>query len=362
MEFLRKSLVSLACFILFTSLACFGAILAIRQVVGQPAPIENALAQANAYNAVVTNFIQINKNTAAIGVPLTLPAAQTAVQKAFPESVVEPALNQIISASYAWAQGKTKTIIFRIDLTNAKNNLANYVQQTAEQQAAKLPTCTYNQLLTLSPESPLSVTCLPPDITSTEVGNEAKQALLTSSFLKNPVLTPSSLNIGNGYQLKLPETQSNSNKTTSLPNLYHRLIESLYASAITSLICILAIIWLHRNHLRGLGRAAATIGLAGFACLVDAMLIDAIPNWIKNSKYGSALNQQTSGSLGQVITKISTILADDLHRWLLDYGVTLFIVGLLAWGGITIWLHRKKQQAPLINTDMTAENTPIQTP
>jgi hypothetical protein len=345
MEFLRKSTIGLACLILFASTIFFGVARAFRQVVGQPAPLESALNQTNTYNTLVPNFIQSHEDDTTIGVPLTIPVVQVALQKAFPKSVVQPAVNQLISGTYAWAQGKTPTLTFHINLASAKTNLADYVQQAAEQQAAKLPVCSEDQLHTINPQiafqNPLSVTCLPPGISIATVGSYAQQAVLDSSFLQNPVVTPASLHLTSNNKLKLPAQQSQSSQTLSLPHIYHQLMESIYVSIALIATCIGTIIWLHRDHFKGMGRAGVIIGWAGLICVLDAVVAGEIPKWLTTH---NSLHQQTTGGFQQTIIKVVAVLAEDFHRWLLWYGVILLVVGLGVWLGILVW--RRKRQAP----------------
>jgi hypothetical protein len=346
MEFLRKSTISLACLILFGSAISLGVLMSAKQVIGQPQPLESALQQTNAYNALVTNFIQSHQADTTIGVPLTIPAIQTAIQKAFPPSVVEPAVNQLISGVYAWGQGKTTTLTFRIDLTDAKNNLADYVQQAAVQQAAKLPACTLSQLESINIQAelqnPSMVTCVPPGISNTVIADAAKQAILNGSFLKDPIITPTSLHITSDNQLKLPS--QGAQQSVSVPHIYRDLIHGLYIAFALLLVSLGAIIWLHRNHLRGLRRAGATIGWAGLACIIDAIIIGKIPSWLNfNKTLGNSSTQQITAPFQQTITKVATILAQAFHRWLLWYGVILFVVGMGTYIGIRVWQRRKQE-------------------
>lgn len=363
MGFFRKATIGLVCFVLFVSLNSFGAALATRQVIGQPGPVEQALAKANAYNAIVPGFIQGNHGSTALGLPLSLPVVQTALQEAFPQSVIQPAANQIISATYAWVQGKASTISFRINLSGARTNLANYVEQAAEQQAAQLPACSYSQLLSLPQtalQNPLAVDCLPPGVTSTELGILAKQSILDSDFLRDPVLTPSALEISDGYQIKLPNNPSESSGSTSLPKAYRWLTESLYASLILTILCVSAIILLHRDRRRGLGRAGVTVTLASLASLFDAFCTGEIPNWLKSSRLETS-STQLSGGLQQVITKTVSMLAEDIHHWLLWYGSILFIIGLCAWIVARILQNRAKQQRQHVpEATSTAGNNSVQ--
>jgi hypothetical protein len=344
MEFLRKSTISGACCVLFISLTFFGTALAARQVIGRPAPIESALRQTNAYSTVVTDFIESHQGNTTIGVPLTIPAVQTALLRAFPQSVVEPAINQLISGTYAWAQGKTTTLDFRIDLTGARINFANYIQEAAEQQAAKLPTCPDNQSPNpqLILQNPLAITCLPAQLSPTIVGNYARQAILSSSFLQDPVLTPANFHLVSSDQLKLPTQTAG---PWSPPHLYRQLMESIYVSVAVSIVCISLIIWLHRDRRKGLGRAGVTIGAAGITCIITAMITGEISRLLaSHDKVGSLVGQQITTVLQQTVTKVVTILAKDLHQWLLEYGIILTIVGAGTWVSMLIW-QRKQSKA-----------------
>jgi hypothetical protein len=354
MGLLRKSTISLAHLLLFTSLASFGVGLAILHTFGQPGPLERALGQTNIYSDIVTNFIQSHQDSTTIGIPLNIPAVQTAVQQALPNNVIEPAANQLISSVYSWMQGKTPNLAFQIDLTTARVNLANGIQQIAEQQAATLPTCSYSQLFAnpaLATQNPLAATCLPPGITPTIVGSDAKQVILASKFLKSP-LTPQTLGIANNNQLKLPVDK---NKSVSLPHLYHELIESLYGSLVVAIASAATMIWLYRDHLKGIRRVGGTLGWVGALCLVDAFITGEIPHWLKSVTVSSS-GQQVTDSLQQSITKVVTILVDEIHQWLLWYGIVLFVVGAGTWLGILLWQRKQKPSTPVAETPHTPEN------
>jgi hypothetical protein len=361
MEFLRKSAISVACFTLFASLVFFGTALAIRQVVGQPAPLENALDRTNIYSDIVTDFVQSHQDATTIGVPLTIPAIQTAIQEAFPKSVVQPAVNQFISGVYAWAQGKSSTPTFRIDLTSAKTNLANNVGTAVEQQANKLPVCTSSSEIStvaqLVHQNPLAISCIPPRISSATIGNYAKQVVLTSSFLQNPVLTPQSLHLTTGDTIKLPARTPKSTQTIAFPKLYRGLMDSLYASVGLSAICIGSVIWLHRDKVRGIGRVGVTLGWAGFACVADALIAGEIPKWLdaNTSKFTDSSGQQVSNILQEAVIRVLAILAKDFRRWLLAYGIIVFVIGVGTW--LEIVFLRHKEQKP--STPVVTNGAPV---
>lgn len=344
MGILRKSMIGLASFVLFTSLMSFGLGFAFWQVFGHPGPVESALDQADIYDGILANFVQSHQDNTTIGVPLTNGSVQTAVQKAFPKSVVEPAVNQAINGVYAWVQGKTATPTFSIDLSSAKANLADYVEQVATQQAATLPVCSNDQLFTelqQVQQNTLSITCRPAQLSSAAIGAYAKQQVLSSSFLNKP-LTPESLGLTTNGQLKVPSQQSKSTQTIAAPTLYQRLIQDLYASAAVAIICIGIIVWQHRDWLRGLRRAGGILGAAGVVCIVEAEAAGHVHTWLSSSKFNIS-GQQVADVLQRSIIKMIGILATDFHRWLLDYGVILFIVGIGTWIGMFI-LDRKKDK------------------
>ncbi len=356
-------MIGFASFVLFTTVISFGLGLATLNVLGQPKPVESALSQSDIYDAIIDNFIQSNQASSTIGVPLSLPAIQSAVKSALPKSVVEPVTNQVINSVYAWVQGKTTTPQFSIDLSSAKNSLATFVGQAATTQAAALPICTTSQLfneLTEITQNSLSITCRPSQVSSTTIGDYAKQEVLSSSFLNKPI-TPDSLGVTTNGQIKIPSSQNSKTQTIAAPTVYHRFVQDLYVSAVIAALCIAVIVWQHRDKLRGIRRAGGVIAVAGVVCIVEASLVGRIPSWLNSSKL-SFSGQVVSSSLQHSIIQTVGILATDFHTWLLNYGIIVFIVGIVTWVGILVLDHKKKEpETPQINTPKDDLSKPVTT-
>lgn len=289
---------------------------------GTPQPLKQALSNSGIYSSFTHNFVQDQVATDTSQIPLQQPEIQAAIQKAFPPTLLEQNSNKIIDGTYDWVQGRSDSPDFAVNLSDAKNNLANYIADYVRTRSAALPVCNYAQLSELGSISnidPYKATCRPGQISPDAIAEQAKQDVLTSDFLNNPELTASTIKSSDGKTLQ--------EQLKVVPEAYKWTIYTMYATGATAVLAMVIIIALQRNHIRNackhFGRILLTIGTISAAIAwLTSFAIDKVSHILAENA--------TSTTLQAKIVAIFGSLAHDMQKWWIGYGVVLIILGIAA--------------------------------
>lgn len=333
---------------LFSSALLFFALfLGLQQVLGTPTKLEKALAQSGIYDIAVTNTLAKDQQTVGKGgIPFSNPDVQAAVQKALPPSLLQHSTEQFLNGMYAWAQGTTPTPSFHIDLTGAKNNLADNVAAYMQNRLDSLPTCTSAAGANAATLDIYNATCLPPRFDKAAAVNQAKQDVLQSSFLSNPVLTADNVNAGNGQTL--------ASRLHYVPMLHRDLLILLYALPFVIVLVVLGIIFVSRSRRAGIRHVGVTALTAGLLTVIVAFFAEYLLNHITNTltKGGSV-----SQPLQVKALHVFNTLGGDLRNWWVGVGAAYAVLGLAT----LITLRATRPKAPQL-ANLPYQKLPDDTP
>lgn len=313
MDSLRKTTLGLAASLLFTVLLVFGLTFGLLRVFGTPDSLKDALKDSGFYQNVVGNVLdQTQKEQPANSndqIPVSDPRVQNVIKTAASPELLQQQSEQALDSVYAWLQGKTPTLSFKIDAVDIKARLADGIEQYATEHLASLPTCAPGA--TPSDVDPFNATCLPQGMNAAQAAAEAKNQILAGEFLKDPTITAENLKGDNGKTLD--------QQLAAGPKAYKALTWAVYGAGILAALLTVAVVFLSANRRSGLKKVSITFIVVG--------AVTAILGWLASFGASKAM-EFAKEPLQQSGIKVAQFLAGDLRGWWIGYGVTLVVIGV----------------------------------
>jgi cytochrome bd-type quinol oxidase subunit 1 len=345
MHILRKLIVYIAYTLLPTALIAFGVLFSFHQALGSPGRIENALDQSGIYNTIGATIV--NQATSSANSSLDSSgqqAVQNAISKAIPPEYLKSQTNGALQNIYSWLQGKTNNLSFSIDLSSVKNKLADNMAEEAQQRAASLPACTAQDMASMDASNidPLAVTCLPPNVTPAQIGDLARQQVLTSNLYKTGKLTSDNIN-QNGKSLQ--------QQLQPVANVYKDIWRGLIWTGVGIVLLTAMVILLSRPWQQGTKRVSIIFLSIGFTSAALAF----VTGWLLHA-VSNKLTQQSSANAeiqGKVV-KVIQLLTSDLRNWWIGYGIALALAGIM--GLIVVRIKRITPPSQNSGAGLTAES------
>jgi hypothetical protein len=345
MQFVRRIAVGLASFLLPITVFWFGIGFSAWQVFSGPKHIEGALQKSGLYSSVVKDVLkQQGKNNGDL--PVDQPQIRALVQQSFTPQLLQETSTLVLDSTFAWLQGKTATPNFQVDLTGAKNSLADGVGNYVDQRISSLPICSLDAI----PQNVdvFTTPCVPPGFSKAQAVEKARQTVLASEAFSKPVLTNNTFKSDDGQLL--------SQKFEQLPQRYHQLKQGLYMLAIISVLAAVIIIFLHVTRRNGLRRVARVLLGAGLSTIVMAITIAVIAQLVSSKITTTPGSNQ---ALAKQIVEVAHLLVNDVRTWWLGYGICIAVVGGV--GLIALKLSTPKG-VPKIKPPIPVAKTPKKSP
>lgn len=324
---------------LFLKLSLFNLVFAtaLFMVFGTPDLIKRTLADSNLYESVVNNVIESSQAASQEeGFPINQPEVKSAIHKAFPPETIQSYSESFIDGTYNWLDGKVESPDFRIDLTPAKQKLAEGVADYAQTRYMSLPVCTIAQLRQLGTDvDPFNVPCQVPGVTAASARQDVINTIANSDqFLEQPVITAESL----------PKDAQGKNvfdNMAALPGFAKILRLAPWIFGITSLLLAAGLFALHDNKRSGLRQISViTIG-TGLFVLISTLLIAYV--FAQANKPGGVLNRSVPGSFQDSMLYITRTLSGELNRYVIIFSLAYIVLG----GAVLLYLHfTDKKVAP----------------
>jgi hypothetical protein len=358
MQFVRRSLLTIFGAFLPLLLLATAFNFSVFRIIGSPGPVKQILSESGIYNSVVGNALDQAKKSSggSSEVSLTDPAIKGAAEDSFNPHVVQDSSDKVIDGVYGWLNGKSSKPDFNVDLSDAKNNFAQKVGQAAKTKAATLPVCTSMPITT----DPFSATCIPPGVTPSQVGEQAKNDVLKGQgFLEHPVVTASSFKSATGNDSVFE------GKLKNAPKQYQRAKKAPFILAGLTILAILAIIFLSATRRKGLRHVGITLALVGALMLAIA--------WGLNRVVSQNIMPKIIVENKVLQSSVRTLATDITHRidqnyWI--FGIAYTSLGLiLIISTLLIGRNRSKKEPskartnnPKPNKEPQPENRPMQRP
>lgn len=340
MVWVRKGVVHLLSLVLLISLVYGAFAVSANLNLTHPDKLETWLNQSNVYGSLVTNALKDAQKSASndVGagrVSLSDPAVEQAVQSVFSPGLLQQYTDTFLKANYAWLDGKTAAPDFTIDLTSAKQQLAQQIGQAAQTRVAGLPACSAAQLAQLQTTlntDPLSIACRPPSLTPQTAAQQAT-AQITSSrdFLNHPIITASQINPNGGKQ-----SQPYYQKFSSAPKVYRLARKLPWIFGGLSLLSILGIIFIAPRRRKGVRRVGIVLAIAGFLLVATKFVADSAFNRLEKKLFANTNISQLQQSLTTFLHRLETQLVK-VDLW---SGIACLALAVAVCA--TLWFTRQK--------------------
>ncbi len=327
MNFLRRTIYHGAGAFFTSLLAITPFVFAIAMTLGNSGTIQNIIKASGAYQQypqiALEHAVKETKDPGSKQV-LSDPAAQKAITSALPEDLLEKSVGSFIDGLYGWLEGKTAEPQFTIDLSQAKQGIATNLAAYAEKRAASLPPCSLAQLRALGQNiDPLSLPCLPPNVSQQQVGQQVSQQLTSNTgFIEHPVISNDTIKQANDGKSFVADLDS-------VPKAYRIVQASKWVLLVLIVGLGAALVFARKNRLAGLRHVGLSLILTG-AFLTLAL----VAFWL-------FFNQLSTNSLHPDATEQIAFKGGKALVSSLDKIVAIFTASYVVGGaGLLVWLHK----------------------
>lgn len=349
MQIIRKIFLGLFGGVLFFSLI-FGVWVQVgHSTIGRRDTVKHWLQDSGFYERIVDVVLE-NADTSAEEsgqqIPLNDPQIRSITTSAFSPDFIRQNVEEVLGGMYAWLDGETARPQFSVDLSAAKQQLADGLGNYAASRASDLPACTAEQMQTMDTNNLdiLTIPCLPPGVNPALAAADLRNEILSNQdFLGDTSITGDDIKIGNNGQettldqnAELQKVQDGYKATKSLPLI----------AGIVALLCVVGIIFLSGSRIKGMRRAGIILLSAGLALGFSFMIIRASSDFLRDrvtdvGGSSSASQELASGFADTMGRDISSLLG-----W---YALAIGLTGLVLIV-VSIFVGRNKQPSTK-NTD-----------
>ena len=312
--------------------------------IGNRNTVKHWLRQSDAYGHIVDILLASVKSSATSdqngAVPVDRPEIQTIAQNAFSPELLQLNAEKFLDGTYDWLGGKTKTPVFKLDFTDAKQQLANGVGNYVRQRLAGLPPC--KTLPDPTTFDVFTTACLPKGLDPTKTGQQvAGELAADQSFLANTVITPTSLKVDPNLFGLSSGTAGDKQvdffeqaQVKRLPAYYEWIHIAPFIFGFIALACAAAIIFTSPERRQGLARIGLSLVWTGGLLVVSVLVFGLVSGRVKGSLgtgQNAAFQQLISGMVDSVFAAINGVL--------LHFGVAFLVLGGASLS-FEYWLHR----------------------
>lgn len=279
----------------------------------------------NVVESVLENAVDQSGEGDDVSIPADDPEIQAVAQDAFSSDFLKNSVEEVLDGTYAWLEGKTDKPEFSVDLSEAKQQLADGIGSYAARRAAELPACSTAQLQEMQANGfdALSSECLPPGVNPQTAGEDLSKQIATSEdFLGDTTFNGDDLLVGdNDEKVTLDQAPEFKQVQTS----FGWLNNALYVFAAIAILSAIGIILLSANKRKGISRFGTVILTAGVLLGVSLLLINRGSAWL--NQRASDLGGESSASR-EIAANMASAVSSDVARLLLWYAVGFAVVGV----------------------------------
>ncbi|HUP26158.1 MAG TPA: hypothetical protein VM124_00750 [Candidatus Limnocylindrales bacterium] len=350
MELLKSLLRGLASAGLKLGLVLLAFTSALVMVFSTSAGVKQALRSSQVYDAAIDGIIsetaqsQDTPNEQAARITAQEPQIKQAAKTAFTPAVIQNSSEQIIDGLYGWLRSGSDKPDFRVDLTDAKQQFAEALADSAIDRAQHLPACTLQQARELAATTidPFSVPCVPPGYNLGALRTKVVSDIANNQeFLKNPVITADSFPKDN-------QGRSVFQSASQAPATFQLLLKAPWIIAGLTALFGVMLLTLHRDKRRGLRSIALTLLGSGVFLLVASLLFNYAFKSVSQPKAPQNINV-----LQQPLWHAFLSLQNSVTNKLLWFGGIYTVLGVL--GLLTLHFNNRVQE---LQAGVDAPSTP----
>lgn len=369
MNILRRLGLAVLAVVLFLSLLSTAWSHIAVTTLGNRATVKTWLNESGFYDHIVESVLDnVNKNSEADEgggesnqqIPVDDPQVQAVVATAFSPDFLRENVEKVLDGTYSWLEGDTAKPEFMIDLTEAKQRLADGLGNYAATRAASLPVCTPEQTaaLTSSGFDSLSAPCLPPGVDPQAAGAEIRNEIMTNEdFLKQTSFSGDDIKVtSEGQEVAVDQAE----EFRRVQQSYKLATYWPYGAALVAILSAVGVIFLSATRRKGIRRAGIILLVAGIFLGISYSGFTQLSNWANKQ----ALDVGGSSTVSEeLIRNVLGVISDDITTLLLWYALGFGLVGLIAIL-LTIFVGKSKQPTEPVHKDPVppVDDSPKQDP
>ncbi len=283
---------------------------------GNSKELKRVLSDNKVYAKFVDSIIEDNrKSQANSSIPLNDPHVVEIINQAFPPELLQDNTEKVIDSTYAWLNGKTPEPTFNVDLTPARQQLADNLSTYAFDTLRTKPVC----FAVPKELDPFTAGCQPPN---TDLGKEQRD-LSTSMAGPEGILPKATFTAKD-----LPKDSSGkliTERYSFAPTVFKWAIFVPWIVGGLLILTMTGIVLLNRTKRIGFQQVGYSLMSTGAALLITpVLLLYVIPRFSKSLQFnqeGSATQRVMNSAAGQ--------LNQDFNAILINISVQVIFLGVL---------------------------------
>lgn len=337
------------------------AAISLERILGTPTHLKSALNDSGVYERMIDEGLNRSQPAASDAqegrLPVEREEVRQAAKAAFSPNVLRQATENIIDGTYVWLDGKADKPTFQVDLTAAKEDLAERIGHYIRSRIASLPPCTFGQI----PDSrdPYNINCKVPGIDyESEISRIENELTSSNEYVGNPIVTADTLTVArDGKQVKLYE------QLAYLPTAYQRMKLAPLILCMMAVLAAIGIIFLSRSRRQGVKLAAWLLIIAGALLMMGSFLLGSVSDNLSRRTAGSTV--YTANYLeDSMAASIANTLEKTTGSIIVLFGILYILMGTLLIVGLRLTRERPPatDSAPGDNSTPTSSITASSTP
>lgn len=318
MKYLQKTGLWLATLVLVFSLFAFAISFTLSKTIRNKETVKTWLAQSGFYDELGSGLIeQASNGTDTLeGSSLDNPEVQAIIRQSFNPALFQKIAESVLDASFLWLEGNTELIKVDVDLSQAKQQLAEGLSLYAINRMNSLPTCTALQMGAMTATNdPLTMQCKPIGYNTAQVQQEVRASVAESLNFIPDSYTNQSLQSGQASGQILPEQAKKVYSLSGwLPVLFLVLL----------VLSGVGIVLLSVNRRKGMYKLGSGLLLVAISMGVLAIFLTKAPDILIKSLTTTSAGQ----GMSKVITELLSIACSDMAKFIWWFAGIYLLFGL----------------------------------
>lgn len=319
MQVLRRTLLSVCSAVLGLSLIGLAWSHSLSATLRNQDVVKSWLAESGFYDelgAGVVNQVAENSGGEAAAIIQNEEIQQVATNALGATNVLQESVEQLLNSVYTWLDGGELPATLNVDFSDASQKLSDGLGNYAATRAAGLPVCSPQQAMMLQASYDVwSAPCRPAQLSSSQVGETARQEILSSIGGGSTDLSTSDI-----------VTQENQENLEKVRSAYQRSRWMPYVFALLAILSGAGLVFASSERRKGVNRAGWLVIGSGIVVGLSAFFISRGP-----AALSSALkNTNQEQSAAEIIIRLLETAGHDIARILWRYGALYIALGLIA--------------------------------
>lgn len=303
--------------------------------------VKSWLVESGFYDNVVDTVLEAaNQQESESGeadIPVDDPQIQAITKDAFSPGYLQENVEKVLDGTYAWLEGRTPKPEFIIDVSMAKQKLADGLANYAVSRAANLPACTPDQMAAMTDDyDALNATCLPPGVSPQAAAENLRYEILTNEeFLGDTTFSGDDFKIEeNGQKVAIADSQFRRAQTVYKVTGY-----GPYIFGVLAVLMAAAVFFVSSTRRNGLRRVGIIFISSGLLLGLSYLAYNRSSSWL-NSRAQDLSGETSAGR--ELAAGLVDVIGKDISSLLLWYAIGFTAIGVI---GVLISIFYKRQRS-----------------